>query len=148
MKNKWIIMWVSVIFNQVVAAANAPIQRVDVVNMLGSGAAATAVVVSFNNGVATPCFTKTLAYLGDITVWAGTGQACVTPISSVTIAPVAGTAGAIYDTPMMPTLISNTLYSTQIKISEHAAPVFDPTNGSLLMTGTLQAVVFNNLRIH
>lgn len=146
MKSKWIIMWVLLILNQVAAAANAPIQRVEVVNMLGSGAAATAVVVSFNNGVSTPCLTKTLAYLGDITVWAGTGQACVTPITSVTIAPIAGTAGVIYDTPMMPTLISNTLYSTQIKISEHAAPVFDPTSGSLLTSGTLQAIIFNNLQ--
>jgi hypothetical protein len=146
MNSRWIIMWVSVILSHVVAAANAPIQRVDVANMLGSGGSVTAVVVSFSNGVSTPCFTKTLAYLGEITVWAGTGQVCVTPITSVTISPVAGSGGAMYDTPVAPISVSNTLYSTQIKISENTPPIFDSSNGSLLMAGTLQAVVFNNLR--
>jgi hypothetical protein len=127
-------------------AANAPIQRVDVVNMLGvAGGSATSVVVSFYNGVSTPCYTKTLAYLGAITVWAGVGQVCVSPITSVNVTPVVGSSGAIYETPASPTNISGTQYSTQITISQNTSPVFDPTNGSLLLPGTIQAVTVTNL---
>ncbi|MFT4060449.1 MAG: hypothetical protein QM652_12980 [Legionella sp.] len=126
-------------------AANAPIQRVDAVNMLGiSNGSATSVVVSFYNGVSTPCYTKTLAYLGAITVLSGVGQACVSPITSVNVTPVAGSFGATYETPVTPTSISNTQYSTQITISQNTPPVYDPSNGSLLLSGTLQVTTVTN----
>jgi hypothetical protein len=148
MKSKWIVInavLALIVSAKFATAANAPIQRIDVVNMLGDlGGSATSVVVSFSNGVSTPCFTKTLPYLGAITVWAGTGQVCVTPVTSIMVTPVAGATGAIYDTNPVPTNLTGTQYSTQITISQNTAPIFDPNNGSLLIAGTVQATAVTN----
>lgn len=145
MKNKWVIQSVLAMLVNCVWAANAPIQRIDVVNMLGSGGSVSSVVVSFSTGVATPCVTKTLPYLGAMTVWAGTGQACTTPITSVIITPVVVSGNAIYGTTPVLTSVNNTLYSTLITINQATAPAFDPSNGALLIPGTLQALVENHL---
>lgn len=145
MKNKGMMLGALLTLASSTQAANAPIQRVDVVNLLGTGALISSVVVSFSNGVSTPCVTKTLPYLGAITVWAGTGQTCVTPISTITVTPVTGTAGALYEAIPIMTSISTTMYSSQLTISQSTSPMFDPSNGSLLISGTAQATVVSNL---
>jgi hypothetical protein len=141
MKGKLIINILLGLVSTPLLAANAPIQRVDLVNMLGAGGATpTSILVTFNTDTGTlPCVSKTLAYQDAITVWAGIGQACITPVTSITVTPVAGSNGvSIYDTPIAPTYLSSSFYSTQITISQNTAPVFDSGNGSLISTGTLQ----------
>jgi hypothetical protein len=145
-KSKWILLLILATGSRVLVAANAPIQRIDVANLLGSGGSATSVVVSFSNGVSTPCYTKTLPYSGALTLWVGVGQVCVTPVTTVTIAPVTRVGGSIYETPSVPTNLTGTLYSSQISIYENTPPQFDPTNGSLLIAGTIQATVVSNLK--
>lgn len=127
-------------------AANAPIQRIDIANLLsnGGGISSTAVSLEFTNGGSTPCFTTTLPYQGVITVWAGMGQACTTAITNLTITPLAGDFGVIYNPPN-PLTISNSPYLTQITISQNTAPTFDPTNGTLLSTGTVATTFLNKL---
>lgn len=119
-------------------AANAPIQRIDVVNLLGAGGSVpTSVTVAFENGVATPCFTTTLPYQGTITVWAGAGQTCGLPIINVVVTPASGAGGTVYSSPN-PVAVSSNYYLTQLAISQNTAPIFDPNNGALLMAGTTQ----------
>ncbi|MDI1351970.1 MAG: hypothetical protein PSV35_04255, partial [bacterium] len=64
-------------------SANAPIQRIDIMNTLWNLAAITqtAVAISVSNGQDIPCFTTTLDFQRSITIWAGIGQACVAPIT-------------------------------------------------------------------
>jgi len=133
------------------ATTNAPMQRIDVINLLWNGAGGTkgisqsAVTVSFENNSPTPCFTSTLAFQGSMTVWVGVGQHCVTPVTSITITPIARSdIGLVYDTPATIN-ISNSLYSAQILVSQNIAPVFDPFNGAILSTGTLQGTVVQTL---
>ena len=116
------------------------------VNLLSNngGITSTAVVVAFENGGSAPCFTTTLAFQGAITVWAGIGQACVTTVTSITITPVAGLGGMIYEPPNDLT-INGLLYSTQIVISQNTAPVFDVSNGSLISSGTVLATIQSQL---
>lgn len=130
------------------ATANAPIQRIDVVNMLsnnGSQVTQTSVVLAFENGGSTPCFTTTLAFQAATTVWAGTDQACGAGITGVTISPVAGPAGiVVYNAPTPPTLNSS-LYSTQMIISQNTAPLFDASNGLIIAAGTAQVTTLSQL---
>ncbi len=132
------------------ALANAPIQRIDVVNLLwnsavggNGGLSNTAVTVAFNNGGLKPCFTTTLPFQGSITVWAGIGQTCVAPINDIAITPIAGPLGLVYQAPADST-ITTTYYSTQMVIGQFTAPVFDPTNATLLSPGSVLATITNH----
>jgi hypothetical protein len=136
-------------------AANTPIQRIDVVNLLwnsaigGSGGVTpTSVQVVFQNSNPKPCLTTTLPFQGAITVWAGIGQTCVTPVTSVTITPVASVSSPVpvYVAPANPTTsISSTYYSTQIMVSQNIAPIFDPNAGALLSVGVFQVTATSHL---
>lgn len=123
------------------AAGNAPVQRIDVVNLLSSGGTSpgdstlTAVEVSFDNGGAEPCMTATLAFQGEITVYAGADEECVAPISLVTVTPIAGPLGLVYQAPAAPTVISRGYYATQMVVNQSSPPVFDSANGALLTPG-------------
>ncbi|MDR3502151.1 MAG: hypothetical protein P4L79_06160 [Legionella sp.] len=124
-------------------AGNAPIQRIDVVNLLGAnGSVPTSVTLSFENGPTTPCFTATLPYQGRITVWAGVGQACIAPITNIVVTPVIGPHGTVYTEPS-PVGVSTNYYLNQLTVSENVPPTYDPTNGALVMPGTAQAVLKN-----
>ena len=133
--------------SQVLALA-APIQRIDVVNMLwnpgGTGGAAgmtpTSVIVAFNNGGSRACFTSTLLFQAGVTVLAGTGQPCVAAITSVTVTPVAGPAGLVYAAPSAVS-INGSYYTNQLIISNQTAPVFDTTNGAVATPGAVQVVI-------
>lgn len=133
---------------QLFARANAPIQRIDVVNLLsnGGGVTQTSVVVAFANEGSLPCFTATLAFRGTITVWAGTGQACVNPITDVTITPIAASSEVpvVYEPPPLVS-INATLYSTQLLINQNTAPIFDTTNGTLIATGTILTTALSHV---
>lgn len=153
MKKKWImtnILFYFFVSTNLFATANAPIQRIDVVNMLwnsaggGSGGLTpTPVTIAFQNGGARPCFTTTLRFLGTATVWVGIGQPCVTAVTSAVITP-SGT-NPVYSAPEAPTVINGTLYSTQITISQALAPTFDPDSGLLLTEGTAMATTVSHL---
>ncbi len=131
------------------ALANAPIQRIDVVNLLSnniggsSGLTDTNVVLAFSNGGSTPCFTTTLAFKAAVTVLAGIGQACVAPISDIAITPLAAPIGLVYVAPTDPSITTG-FYSSQMVISQLTPPVFDPSNGTLLATGTVIASITNH----
>lgn len=127
-----------------VFAAN-PVQRIDVVNMLwnpngtagAQGLSPTSVVVAFNNGGAKPCFTTTLAFQGSTTVLAGTGQACVAKVTTVTFTPVAGPAGTVYATPGSATNINGAFFTTQLIVGNGTDPQFDATNGAVKTQGVI-----------
>lgn len=141
MKRNGILTLLGLVFSTSLFAGNAPIQRIDVVNLLGAnGSVPTAVTLSFENGPATPCFTATLPYQGRITVWAGVGMACIAPITSILVNPVIGASGPVYTSPS-PVELSSNYYLSQLTVSENAAPQYDPTNGDLVMPGTAQAVL-------
>lgn len=143
MNGKWNILFVLAVSVKLYAA-NAPIQRIDVVNLLGvGGATPTSVAISFSNGVSTPCFSTTLPYLGALTVWVGVGQACTSAITAVTVIPTG--ANLVYSAPTNPNPINGAQYLTQIAISQNTAPVFDPNTGSLLTLGTTQVNAISNL---
>lgn len=151
---KWIIsiaFLTSTISPQLFAQANAPIQRIDVVNLLsnGGGVTQTSVVVAFGNEGALPCFSTTLAFQGAITVWAGTGQSCVSPITNVTVTPLAASSDVpvVYEPPP-PITVNATLYSTQILINQNTSPIFDTTNGTLITTGTVLTTTLSQLANH
>ncbi len=131
------------VFSHSLLAGNAPIQRIDVVNLLGAnGSVATPVTFSFENGPTTPCYTTTLPYQGRITVWAGVGLACIAPITNIVVTPVVGPSGTVYSAPN-PVSINTNYYLNQVTVSENAPPTYDPTNGALLLPGTAQAVLKN-----
>ncbi|MFJ1267672.1 hypothetical protein ACD661_03755 [Legionella lytica] len=141
MKRKGILTLLGLVVSTALFAGNAPIQRIEVVNLLGAnGSVPTAVTISFENGPATPCFTATLPYQGRITVWAGVGMACIAPITSILINPVVGSKGPVYSSPS-PVGVSSNYYLSQLTVSENAPPKYDPTNGDLVMPGTAQAVL-------
>lgn len=132
------------------ALANAPIQRIDVVNLLWNNTAGgdggltnTSVTVAFNNGGVKPCFTTTLPFQGAITVSAGIGQACVAPINDIAITPLAGPIGLVYQAPAS-AAITTSYYSTQLVIEQFTAPIFDPTNATLLSPGSVIATIANH----
>ena len=155
---KWVIVTVlfSIIASINLFAANAPIQRIDVANLLwnsaigGSGGITpTSVQVVFQNNNPKPCYTTTLPFQGAITIWAGIGQTCVTPVTSITITPIASTSSPIpvYSAPTNPTTIINSgYYSTQVIISQFIAPTFDPNDGALLSVGVSQVTAASHLR--
>lgn len=150
MNNKWIVstaLFALVVSTQLFAAANAPIQRVDVVNLLGAigGATPTSVVVAFKNDLGVSCLTTTLPYQGAISVLAGKGQTCGSVVTSLSVTPMDGSMGAVYETPISPTPISSSLYSTQAIISQYSAPSFDPNSGELVSPGTLQVGTVSHL---
>jgi ABC-type proline/glycine betaine transport system permease subunit len=132
------------------AVASAPIQRIDVVNILSNGLGSpsqTSVLVAFGNGGALPCSKITLPFQGSTTVWAGIGQTCVTAVTSVTITAIAGPVGigAVYDTTPITYSISSSFYSDQISIIQSIAPVFDGSSGAIIAAGFAQASIVNNL---
>ena len=153
MRRNWMVytaLSIMSISTNLFALGNAPIQRVDVVNLLWNSAAGgnggltnTTVTVAFNNGGVKPCFTTTLPFQGAITVLAGIGQACVAPVNDIAITPLAGPIGLVYQAPADAT-ITTTYYSTQIVIGQFTAPVFDPTNATLLSPGTVLATITNH----
>lgn len=144
-KRKLTTAWLSFCVSAPLLAANTPIQRIDVTNMLGAGGATpTAVSVSFSTGVATPCFSTTLPYLGTTTVWVGVGQTCSLPIIGVNVVPT-GT-GAVYAPAANPIPVSGTQYLSQITITQNTPPVFNPTSGALTSLGTVDVSVVSNLR--
>lgn len=128
-------------------AANAPIQRLDIVNLLWNDVAAipgitdTAVQISFYNGESVPCLTTTLAFQAAMTLWVGIGQTCVKPIHEITVTPVANPE-VIYD-PAVTSTISSGYYATQVTVSQNSPPVFDPTNGAVLAAGSLKTTLIN-----
>lgn len=142
MKRKWLIILalLAPITSVNLFAANAPIQRIDVVNILGNssgGVTETPVVLSFDNGGSAPCFTTTLAFQGATTLWAGIGQSCVSAVTSLTVTPIAGSgSGTVYVAPPIST-INNTFYSAQITIAQNTPPQFDPSDGSITTAGTV-----------
>ncbi|KTC79110.1 hypothetical protein [Legionella cherrii] len=141
------------IFSTNLQAANAPIQQIDIANLLANnvggsgGATETAVNVAFLNGGALPCYTTTLAYQAATSIRAGIGQTCQAPITSITLTPIANSngLGTIYETPLYPVMVDSRYYSTQITISQNTAPTFDPNNGNILLLGTIQTTVVNHL---
>ncbi|CAM3083314.1 Uncharacterised protein [Legionella steigerwaltii] len=134
------------IFSTTLHAANAPIQQIDIANLLGSGGATeTAVLVAFSNGDSLPCYTTTIAYQAVTSIWAGIGQTCQAPITSITLTPIANGLGTVYETPLYPVTVDSSYYSTQIIISQNTAPTFDPNNGNILSPGTLQTTTVNHL---
>lgn len=149
--NRHGIKTVALIFLMVVSSqvqALAPIQRIDVVNMLwnpnGTGSVAgltpTSVVVAFNNGGSRPCFSSTLLFQAGVTVLAGTGQPCVAAITTVTVTPVAGPGGLVYAAPS-PISITGSYYSNQLIITNLTDPVFDTTNGAVATPGAAQVII-------
>lgn len=153
MKTIWIITSVLLallISNLSMAAVNSPIQRIDVVNSLWNGTGVltqTAVIISFNNGGAEPCFTTTLAYQASATLWAGAGQACTTAVTSATITPVNSIFDGLYQIPAS-TLINSNRYLTQMIINQNTAPVFSTNDGSITTAGTVQVSLLSNLLTH
>lgn len=156
MKKKWMISQTLVLIlisSSVFAIANAPIQRIDIINNLwnslagGSGGQTqTSVKVELDNGSPGPCFTKILPYQSAITVYAGIGQSCINKVVAITVTPYSGpgTLSPSYDPPGTPQAINSSLYLTQIAISQNTAPVYDSINGSLLMKGTVLTTIVSN----
>lgn len=132
------------------ALANEPIQRIDVVNTLGTPGSVTPTPVSIavSNGGSAPCFTTTLHFHKATTILVGVGNPCITPVNSISVTPLTseGGQGVMYNTPSFPTTINGTLYSSQITISESSSPAFDPTNGGLISLGNLQTIVVGHFR--
>lgn len=152
MNRKWIVthaLFAFFISTQLCAAANAPIQRIDVVNILGTpGSSQTDVVVNFyNDGVSTPCYTAKLPFNGAATVLVGTGYNCAALVNTLSVTPKSGPIGTLptYEAPIYPTYISTTNYLNQITVSENTPPVFDPSNGGLLAPGTIKTNVVSHL---
>lgn len=153
MVNKYIIgLCFSLISAHLFAIENAPIQRIDVVNLLSNGGSVitqTPVVITFTSGGASSCFSTTLAYQGAITVLAGAGQPCVTAITNIIITPIANPLGfaLAYDDQSAPSSDINTsFYSTQMLVNQKTPPVFDPGNGALLVPGSVQAIINNHIK--
>ncbi|CEG56356.1 hypothetical protein [Legionella fallonii] len=152
MKKKWKIYAAFSIWGvstNLFALANAPMQRIDVVNLLWNSAVGgnggltnTAVTLSFYNGASKPCFTTTLQFQGAVTVWSGVGQNCVAPVTDIAITPIAGPIGLVYQAPA-DSIISTSYYSTQLVVGQFTAPVFDPTNATLMAPGTVLATITN-----
>ena len=151
MNRQWIthVLFAFFMSTQLCAAANAPIQRIDVVNILGTaGSSQTDVAVNFyNDGVSTPCYTAKLPFNGAATILVGVGYNCASLVSSLSITPKSGPTGtvSIYEAPIIPTYISTTNYLNQVTVSENTPPLFDPGNGGLLASGTIQANVVSYL---
>lgn len=140
-------MWVnSLVFMMVstglVASTSIPTQRIDVANLLTTGAIGSSVILAFNNGETNPCSIIQLNYQETATLWAGAGQPCLAAVSSVTVMPVDNNdVGAIYQTLATPIIINENLYSTRLIITQNIAPLFDGVNGAIITPGTLQTGV-------
>ena len=91
------------------AGTTIPIQRIDLANLLSTGAVSSPVIVTCGGSI--PCVTSLMAYQDTATIWAGAGQTCVTPISSVTITPLDASSGVggIYQIPASPVAIDTTV---------------------------------------
>lgn len=124
------------------AASNVPIQRIDVIDLLGTGGAVTAVTVAFNNGGASPCFTANLPFQGAVSVLSGIGQSCVAPVNSIVVT----TVGDVYDNTPMYYSIDTSFYLAQMTITELTAPVFNGSSGAVITPGVAQAIVTNRLK--
>lgn len=129
------------------AGEKAPIQRIDVTNLLWNsnaggdgGLTDTAVTIDFFNGDATPCYSKTLAFQEAITLFAGATQPCTTPINEIAITPLSSATGLVYLAPSNAT-INTELYFAQLEVNQLAAPVFDSSNATLLAPGTATFVL-------
>lgn len=152
MNRTWIMLSL-LVSSSVFAFANAPVQRIDIVNNLWNelaggdgGQTRTSVKIELDNGDASPCFTKIMPFQSNITVYAGIGQLCVNKVVAITITPDSGpgTLEPSYNPPATPTAIDSDLYLTQIAISQDTAPVYDVINGSLVTMGTVLTSVVDN----
>jgi hypothetical protein len=128
-------------------AANAPIQRIDIVNLLWNdvagvpGSTDTPILIAFYNGGTIPCYTTTVPFRAAITVWAGIGQACITPVSDLTITPVANPV--VTYAPAVIATLSGGYYVTELTVSQNSPPLFDPSNGAVLAPGTAKTTLVN-----
>jgi hypothetical protein len=144
MRKTWIVAQTVIVALLTSSAFSAPIQQVNVTNMLWNanatsgvpGITPTSIVANFYNGGTKPCFTITIAFKGSTTVQAGTGLPCVTAITSVSFTPVAGPVGAVYTTPP-DTAINGSYYTTQLIVQNGTDPVFDTTNGAVKTEGVV-----------
>lgn len=144
MKNKWVLTFTTMLVAANLAAATSiPIQRIDIANIVTTGAVGSSIMLAFNNNDIAPCATSVLAFQDMTTIWAGSGQACSTAITSITIIPIDAetSIGAIYLTPATPVMINERAYSTRLIITQNTAPVFDSINGALVTPGTIQTGV-------
>ncbi len=156
MKRKWATTHAILVFCtscNLFAIANAPIQRIDITNLLwnsviggNGGATKISVKVDFENGGSVPCFTKTLPFQASVTVWADPSQPCTKAITSISVTPLDSEAGigTVY-LPPPSILINSSLYLAQITIIQNTAPVFDLFNGSLISSGTARTTSINRL---
>ncbi len=104
---KWILIHSLItimVSDKLLADTSVPIQRIDVANLLTTGAVNSPVMLAFDNGSSNPCITSLLAFQDTTTIWAGAGQACLTAISGVTITPIDASSGVgvIYQIPTKP----------------------------------------------
>lgn len=128
------------------AATAAPVQRIDIVNLLAHskatpGVTASPVTVKFyTNGSSAACSTATLPYDGAVTLFAGTGLACTTAITNISVTVLAGSGNVIvYNDYPSTALTATGKYSTQIEIIEatSGAPTFNSSVGSVTTKGTM-----------
>lgn len=142
--NSYVFMMVS---TGLIAGTSIPVQRIDMANLLTTGAIGSSVTLAFNNGQTSPCSIIQLKYHETVTLWAGTGQPCLTAISSVTVMPIDNNdVGTIYQTPAAPIMINENLYSTRLIITQNIAPLFDGINGAIITPGTIQTGVVSQFR--
>lgn len=149
MKKTWIALLTLLMSTFTFAGNKAPIQRIDVTNLLWNSAAGgdgglthTSVTVDFSNGGITPCYSKTLAFQEAITVFAGVGLPCVAAINEIAINTVAAPIGLVYLAPSNVTL-NTALYFAQLEVNQLTAPAFDPSNATLLAPGTATTTFAN-----
>lgn len=136
---------VTTVFASSLTFAIAPLQRIDITNMLwnhnatdrAQGLTPTSVTLSFRNGGAKPCFTTNVAFQAGATVLSGTGQPCVAAITSISVTPIAGPAGAVYAAPE-DIQINASYFVTQIILSNKNDPIFDSTHGGIKTQGAVQ----------
>lgn len=128
-------------------AATAPVQRVDVVNLLAHsksapGVTASPVTVKFftSTSATTPCATSTLPYDGATSIFAGTGLACTTAITNISVTPLVGPGNIVAYSALTGSggnFTATGKFSTQLEIIEGTAPTFTAANGALASAGTV-----------
>lgn len=148
MNKKWLrinLIVFMLISTRLIAAISIPIQRIDVANLLTTGAIGSSVILAFNNGETNPCSIIQLKYQETATLWAGAGQPCLEAITSFTVMPIdSGGVGTIYQTPGTPIMIGENFYSTRLIITQNIAPLFDAINGAIITPGTIQTSVVSH----
>lgn len=141
------ILFSFIISTPVLGIENSPIQRLDISNVLSSSneSSETPISLNFKSNSFASCYSVTLMSPSVISVYAGPGLPCVTPITTVSITPLAtpGGLGVIFQAPN-DLNINSGLYYSQVTMSENSPPVFDPNNGSVLIPGTILVTVAQN----